>query len=63
MEIVMEPQVNTLVDFAPHKLETDRLLKEAHLLCIEGQYKEAVALIDAAIVELRLMRAALKSHD
>lgn len=59
----MEPQVNTLVDFAPHKLETDRLLKEAHLLCIEWKYKEAVALIDAAIVELRLMRAALKSHD
>lgn len=59
----MEPQVNTLVDFAPHKLEADRLLKEAHLLAVEWKYKEAVALVDAAIAELRLMRAALKNHE
>jgi hypothetical protein len=59
----MEPQVNILVDFAPHKLEADRLLKEAHLLAIEHKHAEAAALVDTAIAELRLMRAALKNHE
>jgi hypothetical protein len=59
----MEPRVSTLVDFAPHKLEADRLLKEAHLLAIDTQYKDAAALVDAAIAELRLMRAALNSYE
>lgn len=59
----MAIQVNTLVDFAPHKLEADKLLKEAHLFCIERQYEDAVKKIDAAIAELRLMRAAIKSHE
>jgi len=59
----MEPHVSTLVDFAPHKLEADRLLKEAHLLAVDWKYKEAAALVDAAIAELRLMRAALKNYE
>jgi hypothetical protein len=59
----MEPQVNTLVDFAPHKLEADKLMKAAHLLCIDGEYKAAIEKVDAAIAELRLMRTALKSHE
>jgi hypothetical protein len=59
----MEQRVNTLVDFAPHKLEADKLLKEAHLLCVDRKYADAVAVVDAAIAELRLMRTALKSHE
>lgn len=59
----MELQINTLVDFAPHKLEADKLLREAHLLCVEHSYEEAVKKVDAAIVELRLMRAALKNYE
>jgi len=59
----MESQANILVDFAPHKLEADRLLKEAHLLAVEWKYREAAALVDAAIAELRLMRAALKNYE
>jgi hypothetical protein len=59
----MEIRVNTLVDFAPHKLEADKLLKEAHLLCVDHKYAEAVKVVDTAIAELRLMRTALKSHE
>jgi hypothetical protein len=59
----MEIRVNTLVDFAPHKLEADKLLRQAHLLCVDHEYAEAARLVDAAIAELRLMRAALKSHE
>jgi hypothetical protein len=59
----MEIRVNTLVDFAPHKLEADKLLREAHLLCVDRKYAEAVKVVDAAIAELRLMRTALKSHE
>ncbi len=56
-------QVNTLVDFAPHKLEADKLMKDAHLLCVDRKYKEAIEKVDAAIAELRLMRTALKSYE
>jgi hypothetical protein len=59
----MEIRVNTLVDFAPHKLEADKLLKDAHLLCVDHKYKEATEKVDSAIAELRLMRAALKSYE
>ena len=59
----MEPRVSTLVDFAPHKLEADRLLKEAHLLAIERQHKEAAVQVELAIAELRLMKAALNSYE
>ena len=59
----MEIRVNTLVDFAPHKLEADKLMKDAHLLCVDHKYKEAIEKVDAAIAELRLMRTALKSYE
>jgi hypothetical protein len=59
----MELQVNILVDFAPHKLEADKLLKDAHLFCVDYKYKEATEKVELAIAELRLMRAALKSHE
>jgi hypothetical protein len=56
-------EIAKLVDFAPHKLEADKLMKDAHLLCVDHKYKEAIEKVDAAIAELRLMRTALKSYE
>lgn len=55
-------RVDQKLDYAPHELQAKALLKEAHLLLLKSEYVAAASTIDAAIVELRLFRNAVKSH-
>lgn len=50
------------LDYAPHYLETKKKLTEVHELLLKNKFKEAAGLINETIVELRLMRAAVKSY-
>jgi hypothetical protein len=50
------------LDYAPHYLESKKKLTEAHELLLKNKFKEAAGTINEIIVELRLMRAAVKSH-
>ena len=50
------------VDYAPHYLETKKKLTEVHELLLKNKFKEAAGMINEIIVELRMMRAAVKSH-
>lgn len=51
-----------MIDYAPHYLETKKKLTEVHELLLKNKFKEAAGTINEIIVELRLMRAAVKSH-
>lgn len=51
------------LDYAPHYLETKKKLQEAHDLLLKNRFMEAAAKIDDIVVELRMMRAAVKSHS
>lgn len=57
MEKVMER-----LDFAPHFLETKKKLAQTHELLLKNKFKEAAGMIDEIVVELRLMRTAVKTH-
>lgn len=50
------------LDYAPYYLEVKRLVNESHELLKKGRYKEAEELLESAVVELRMMRIAVKSH-
>ena len=50
------------LDYAPHYLEAKKKLTEAHELLLKNRFIEAAGVIDQIVVELRLMRAAVKSH-
>lgn len=50
------------LDYAPHYLEAKKKLNEAHELLLKNRFVDAAGLIDQIVVELRLMRAAVKSH-
>ena len=50
------------IDYAPHYLEAKKKLGEAHELLLKNRFVDAAGLIDQAVVELRMMRAAVKSH-
>jgi len=52
---------NTL-DHATHELQVKWLMRQVHQLLLEREFVAAAATIDATIVELRLMRNAVKSH-
>jgi len=43
-------------------LKVKELLKEIHVHLLENDHVAAASTIEQAIVELRLMRAAVKSH-
>jgi hypothetical protein len=47
-------------DYSQFELQTKKLMKEAIDLVLKNQRNEAVEKLDAALVELRLMRTALK---
>lgn len=51
-----------LLDYSAYELSTKKLLKEVHDLLLKHQYAQAATKTDEAIVELRLMRTAIKSH-
>ena len=55
-------KVDTPVDYASHELHLKRLLKEAHVWLLDKEYAKAVPVLDEAIVELRLMRTAVKNY-
>jgi hypothetical protein len=50
------------LDYSPHQLEVKRLMMEIHKLILVNQFVEATKLVDPAIAELRLMKAAINSH-
>lgn len=54
--------VDKAVDYAAHELQAKHLLKQAHDLLLKGEWEAAASTIDVTIVELRLMRTAVKSH-
>jgi hypothetical protein len=54
--------MNNKMDFAPYYLEADKKMKEAYQLLKISKYEEANTLIEEAIVELRMMRVAVRSH-
>jgi len=57
-----ERRMKDKIDYAPHYLETKKKLTEVHELLLKNKFKEAAGMINEIIVELRLMRAAVKSH-
>lgn len=50
------------LDYSSHELQTKSLLKQIHQHLLSSDFVAAASTIDAAIVELRLMRNAVKSH-
>jgi hypothetical protein len=54
--------IDKKLDYSAHELQAKHLLKQAHDLLLKGQWKEAASTIENTIVELRLMRNAVKSH-
>jgi hypothetical protein len=54
--------VDKAVDYAAYELQVKHLLKEVHNLLLKGDWKGAASTIDMTIVELRLMRTAVKSQ-
>lgn len=54
--------MKTKLDYAPHYLEAKKKLHEAHDLLLKNKFLDAAGIIDEIVVELRLMRAAVKSH-
>lgn len=55
-------KITDQLDYTPHELEAKRLLKEIHQLLLLNDFVAAVDGLDRAMVELRLMRTAIKSH-
>ena len=51
------------LDFAPHYLVIEAHLKTVHDLLKVKNYKDAVAITEQMVVECRLLRNAIKSHD
>ena len=50
------------LDYSCHELEAKKHLKEVHKLVLVNKFAEAAEVVDHAIVELRMMKAALNSH-
>ena len=55
-------KITGLLDYSIHELEVKRLLKEVHDLLLKKEFATAAAQADKAVVELRLLRTAIKSH-
>lgn len=51
-----------LLDHSVHELAAKKLMKEVHDLLLKHKYLEAATKTDEAIVELRMMRTAIKSQ-
>lgn len=50
------------LDFAGHHIEAKKKLSEAYNLLNKREFVQAATLVDEAIVELRLMRTAIRTH-
>jgi len=55
-------KIDTALNYTAHELKVKELLKEIHVHLLENDHVAAASTIEQAIVELRLMRAAVKSH-
>ncbi len=55
-------KIDTSLNYTAHELKVKELLKEIHEHLLRNNYVSAASTIEQAIVELRLMRAAVKSH-
>lgn len=55
-------KTTVLLDYSVHELAAKKLMKEIHDLLLKKQFVEAASKTDDAIVELRMMRIAIKSH-
>lgn len=55
-------KTTVLLDYAVHELAAKKLMKEVHDLLLKHKYMEASGKINDVIVELRMMRVAVKSH-
>lgn len=55
-------RIDTALNYTAHELKVKELLKEIHIQLLENDHVAAASTIEQAIVELRLMRAAVKSH-
>lgn len=54
--------MNEKIDYSPHYLEAKKKLNEAHELLLKNRFVDAAVIIDEIVVQLRMMRAAVKSH-
>lgn len=50
------------IDYAPHYLIAKKNIHDMYKQLNTGEFTEAASLIDQTIVELRLIRAAVKTH-
>lgn len=55
-------KTTVLLDYSVHELAAKKIMKEVHDLLLKHHYVEAASKADEAIVELRMMRVAIKSH-
>ena len=55
-------KLDNTVDYATHELQTKKFLKEIHQHLLNHEFVAAASTIDLAIVELRLMRTAVRSQ-
>ena len=55
-------KIDTSLNYTAYELKVKELLKEIHIHLLENDHVAAASTIEQAIVELRLMRAAVKSH-
>jgi hypothetical protein len=54
--------MRTKLDYACHEIEAKKLIREASDLLTRSRFVDALEMIDDAIVELRMMKAAVNSH-
>lgn len=50
------------LDYTPYYIEAKRKLEQVHTMLNKHRYLDAATLIDDIVVELRMMRAAVKSR-
>jgi hypothetical protein len=55
-------KLDNTIDYAAHELRVKELLRETRDLLLDKDFVAAASTIDLTIVELRLMRTAVKSH-
>jgi hypothetical protein len=58
----MAMKIDTSLNYTAHELKVKELLKEVHIHLLGQDFVAAASTIDQTIAELRLMRAAVKSH-
>lgn len=51
------------VDYAPHYLLIEQQLRSVHDLLKRGNYRDAATVTEKMMVECKLLRNAIKTHD